>query len=35
MLTPIDKLTLQEEYQGFGAVSPDADKKIKKTPLAY
>ena len=35
MLTPIDKLTLQEEYQGFGAISPDADKKIKKTALAY
>ncbi|WP_456431826.1 NADH-quinone oxidoreductase subunit NuoI [Nitratifractor sp.] len=35
MLTPIDKLTEQKEYPGFGAVSPDADKKIKKTPLAY
>lgn len=35
MLTPIDQLKLQQEYQGFGAVSPDADEKIKKTPLAY
>lgn len=35
MLTPIDQLSLQQEYDGFGAVSPDADKKIKKTPLAY
>lgn len=35
MLTPIDKLSLQEEYDGFGAVSPNADENIKKTPLAY
>ncbi|NPA50106.1 MAG: NADH-quinone oxidoreductase subunit NuoI [Epsilonproteobacteria bacterium] len=35
MLTPIDKLKEQKEYPGFGAPSPDADKKIKKTPLAY
>jgi len=35
MLTPIDKLNLQQEYDGFGAVSPDADDNIKKTPLAY
>lgn len=35
MLTPIDKLKNQKEYPGFGAVSPDADKNIKKTPLAY
>jgi len=35
MLTPIDKLAEQKEYPGFGAVSPDADEKIKKTPLAY
>jgi len=35
MLTPLDQLTQQKEYPGFGAVSPDADKKIKKTPLAY
>lgn len=35
LLTPIDKLKLQSEYEGFGAVSPDADEKIKKTPLEY
>ncbi len=35
MLTPIDQLSLQQEYQGFGAVSPNADDNIKKTPLAY
>ncbi|NKQ41597.1 MAG: NADH-quinone oxidoreductase subunit NuoI [Sulfurovum sp.] len=35
MLTPIDKLKSQKEYPGFGAVSPNADDNIKKTPLAY
>lgn len=35
LLTPIDFLKNQKEYPGFGAVSPDADEKIKKTPLAY
>ena len=35
MLTPIDKLNLQQEYQGFGSVTPNADENIKKTPLAY
>ncbi|SFZ97500.1 NADH-ubiquinone oxidoreductase chain I [hydrothermal vent metagenome] len=35
MLTPIDKLNLQQEYDGFGSVSPNADDNIKKTPLAY
>lgn len=35
MLTPIDQLSLQEEYAGFGAVSPNADENIKSTPLAY
>ena len=35
LLTPLDKLGEQKEYPGFGAVSPDADEKIKKTPLAY
>ncbi len=35
MLTPIDRLKDQKEYPGFGAISPDADEKIKKTPLAY
>ncbi len=35
LLTPFAELQSQLEYQGFGAISPDADKKIKKTPLAY
>ncbi len=35
MLTPIDKLNLQQEYDGFGAVTPNADDNIKQTPLAY
>jgi len=35
MLTPIDALSSQKEYPGFGAVSPNADDNIKKTPLAY
>ena len=35
MLTPIDNLNLQQEYDGFGAISPNADENIKKTPLAY
>jgi NADH-quinone oxidoreductase subunit I len=35
MLTPIDELKKQKEFEGFGAPSKDADKFIKKTPLAY
>lgn len=37
MLTPLDefKAGKQKEYPGFGAVSPNADENIKKTPLAY
>ncbi len=35
LLTPPDKLAQQQEYSGFGAVSPDADERIKKTPLSY
>jgi len=35
LLTPIDLLKQQKEYDGFGAISDDADSKIKKTPLAY
>jgi NADH-quinone oxidoreductase subunit I len=35
LMTPFDELKNQLEFQGFGAISPDADKKIKKTPLAY
>ena len=35
MDTPFSELERQLEYQGFGAVSPDADERIKKTPLDY
>jgi NADH-quinone oxidoreductase subunit I len=35
LLTPVELLKEQQEYPGFGAPSPDADEKIKKTPLAY
>lgn len=35
LLTPFDELVNQVEFDGFGAISPDADKKIKQTPLAY
>ena len=28
-------ISVPEEYDGFGAVSPNADENIKKTPLAY
>ncbi len=37
MLTPIDFLHAgkQKEFEGYGAISHDADKKIKQTPLAY
>ncbi len=35
MLTPIDMLKSQNEFDGFGAISPNADENIKKTPLAY
>ncbi len=35
MLTPLDKLKRQQEYPGFGAPTPVADQRIKKTPLAY
>lgn len=35
MLTPIDLLKEQKEYTGFGALNKDADKFVKKTPLAY
>ena len=37
MLTPIDflKAGKQKEFEGFGAISVDADIKIKQTPLAY
>jgi NADH-quinone oxidoreductase subunit I len=37
MLTPIDflKAGKQKEFEGFGAISKDADSNIKQTPLAY
>jgi NADH-quinone oxidoreductase subunit I len=35
MLTPLDQLTSQKEFPGYGAISKNADKNIKKTPLAY
>jgi len=44
MLTPIDWLrgeerakaeAAQKEFPGFGALSPNADERVKKTPLAY
>jgi NADH-quinone oxidoreductase subunit I len=35
MLTPLDRLKSQEEFPGYGAVTPHADELIKKTPLAY
>jgi NADH-quinone oxidoreductase subunit I len=37
ILTPIDrfKAGAQEEFGGYGSPSPDADERIKKTPLIY
>ena len=35
MLTPKDSVSTQQEYPGFGAISPNADENIRKTPLAY
>ena len=35
MDTPFAELQQQLEYQGFGAISSDADERIKKTPLGY
>jgi len=37
MLTPLDefKAKKQQEYPGFGALSPNADELVIKTPLAY
>ena len=35
MLTPKENLANQKEFQGFGAISSNADENIKKTPLAY
>lgn len=35
ILTNRDDLGVQLEFEGFGSVSKNADKKIKKTPLSY
>ncbi len=37
MVTPMDifKAGKQKQYPGFGALSPNADDNVKKTPLAY
>ncbi len=37
MLTPIDmaKAGQVAEFEGFGAVTPNEDERVKKTPLAY
>lgn len=37
MLTPLDRFMSgnQGEFPGFGSLSPDADRRVKKTPLAY
>lgn len=37
MLTPIDtmKANAQIEFEGFGAITPNEDAGVKKTPLAY
>lgn len=37
MLTPIDtmKAKAQREFEGFGAITPNEDSRVKKTPLAY
>ncbi len=37
MLTPLEKMTngTQQEFEGFGAITPNEDARMKKTPLAY
>ena len=37
MLTPIDtmKAKAQKEFEGFGAITPNEDAGVTKTPLAY
>lgn len=37
MLTPIDKFKIdgQKEFKGYGSLSIDADKLIKKTPVTF
>ncbi|MDX9813943.1 MAG: NADH-quinone oxidoreductase subunit NuoI [Sulfurimonas sp.] len=37
MLTPMDTMRAkaQKEFEGFGAITPHEDERVKKTPLAY
>jgi len=37
MLTPLEVMTQgkQAEFEGFGAITPHEDERVKKTPLAY
>ena len=37
MLTPMDTMLAkgQKEFEGFGAITPHEDERVKKTPLAY
>jgi len=37
MLTPLDKMKAgtQVGFEGFGAITPHEDERVKKTPLAY
>ena len=35
ILTSSNGLGAQLEFEGYGSVSFDADKKLKKTPLSY
>jgi NADH-quinone oxidoreductase subunit I len=37
MLTPLDTMraNAQVEFEGFGAVTPHEDERVKKPPLAY
>lgn len=37
MLTPLDQMRAgtQQEFEGFGAITPHEDERVKKTPLAY
>lgn len=37
MLTPLDKMKAgtQVEFEGFGAITPHEDERVKKTPLSY
>jgi len=37
MLTPLDKMRAgtQSEFEGFGAITPHEEERVKKTPLSY